>query len=242
MNKVKEVFKNSKFTFIMSIITFMVGIYIGLSVLGVPLSKFMIVLLLSLVPCLYYLIILTLDCKYKKNKKTLINIFKYGGLFILPIYYFLILFVALGIAFTNPITDVKYYNHYVNGELNEIFPKKIPKDAEKVSFYYTPGLLQAGTIYSLYYIDKDINSDKINELYKDKAIWIGKISEYEKDKDLLNNAFSFSPLDGAIYEDDYTIYLFEGDCDDSGYCNHGKLLFMAYNDNTKEILYKAEGW
>ena len=43
-------------------------------------------------------------------------------------------------------------------------------------------------------------------------------------------------------ENDYIIYLVAGECDDSGYCNHGEFLFSAFNEKTNEIIYKSEVW
>ena len=123
----------------------------------------------------------------------------------------------------------------------ENFPKEIPNDVQNIEFYYAPAFLQAGTNYSLYYMDKNMTLDKFDERYKELAIWIGHKEEYTEKEDLLASAFSFTPAE-YINEEDYVIYLIKGKCDNSGYCNHGEFSFVAYNDETNEVIFRAAKW
>ena len=125
-------------------------------------------------------------------------------------------------AVENPITDVKYYKREIKGHLLKVFPSDIPDNVEKVEFYYAPGILQGGTNYSLYYVD-------------------GHKDEYTEKMGLLTGAFSYTPAEYEN-EDDYIIYLIEGNCDNSGYCNHGKFLMTAYNEKTNEVIFRSERW
>ena len=86
-----------------------------------------------------------------------------------------------------------------------------------------------------------MNQEKIAKIYKNKAIWIGYKEEYTENKGLLTTSFAHTP---SYYKNefDYTIYLIEGNCDDSGYCNHGSFLLVAFNEKTKEIIFKSEQW
>ncbi len=144
-------------------------------------------------------------------------------------------------AVENPITDVKYYKREIKGDLLKVFPPDIPDNVENVEFYYAPGFLQGGTNYSLYYIDKNMTMDKFDKKYKDKAIWIGHKDEYTEKRGLLTGAFSYTPAEYEN-EDDYIIYLVEGKCDNSGYCNHGNYLMTAYNEKTNEVIFRLEDW
>ena len=144
-------------------------------------------------------------------------------------------------AVENPITDVKYYKREIKGHLLKVFPSDIPDNVEKVEFYYAPGILQGGTNYSLYYVDKNMTMDKFDKKYKNKAIWIGHKDEYTEKMGLLTGAFSYTPAEYEN-EDDYIIYLIEGNCDNSGYCNHGKFLMTAYNEKTNEVIFRSERW
>lgn len=157
-------------------------------------------------------------------------------------YYFIALFVCALLSVTNPVTDSKYYNHYVTGErLEKVFPEKIPSNAKNIEFYYAPGILQGGTNYSLYYIDDSITKEKFDKEYKNNAIWIGHKEEYTEKEGLLYGVFAYTP---AYFENenDYIIFLIEGRCDDSGYCNHGDFLIAAFNEQTKEVVFRSEQW
>ena len=112
---------------------------------------------------------------------------------------------------------------------------------DNIHFYYAPGILQGGTNYSLYYIDKNLTREEFDKRYREKAIWIGCKSEYAEKSELLASAFSFTPVDYNA-EDNYIIYLVDRNCDDSGYCNHGNFLFVAYNEETHEVIFRAEFW
>ena len=139
-------------------------------------------------------------------------------------------------------SNPKYYKFFVNSdELTKVLPKQIPDNVKNVQFYYAPSVLQCSTDYILYYIDENINLDKFNDYFKDKAIWIGHKKEYTEKIGLLTGIFSFTP---AKYknEDDFITYLIEVECDDSGYCNHGEYLFPAINENTNEIIYESSSW
>ena len=77
--------------------------------------------------------------------------------------------------------------------------------------------------------------------YKNKAIWIGHIDEYTDKKGLLSGVFNNTPAhDKNTY--DYTIYLMDGDCDNSGYCNHGNYIIAAFNKKKHEVIFSSEQW
>ena len=89
--------------------------------------------------------------------------------------------------------------------------------------------------------DASMDLNKFNKKYEDKAIGIGNIEDLNDENDFISGAFSYTPAEDNN-ENDYIIYLFDGSCDDSGYCNHGDFLFAAFNEKTKEVIYKLEDW
>lgn len=34
----------------------------------------------------------------------------------------------------------------------------------------------------------------------------------------------------------------DGDCDNSGYCNHGNYIIAAFNKKTHEVIFSSEQW
>lgn len=237
-------FKKIRFQFIMSIITFIIGIFFSVGSVGIPLKSKFIILLVSFLPFIIFLIIMFIIFKFK-NKRKVVSIFKTISIIITSIlifYYFIAIFIVGCLEAFNPITNPKYYNLYVsNSRLKKAFPKKVPDNVEKVKFYYAPGILQGGTSYSLYYIDKNMTTYKFDEKYNEKAVWSGHKNEYTEKNGLLTSVFLNTPANFKN-EDDYIIYLIEGKCDDSGYCNHGDFLIAAYNEKTNEIIFRSEQW
>ena len=142
----------------------------------------------------------------------------------------------------NPVINPNYYNYYIQtSNLKEKFPNKIPNNAENIKFIHSIGIFQGGTIYSLYYIDNKMTDEIFMKKYKNKAIWIGHIDEYTDKKGLLSGVFNDTPAHDKN-TNDYTIYLMDGDCDNSGYCNHGNYIIAAFNKKTYEVIFSSEQW
>lgn len=242
-NKIKEIFKYNKLSIIMCIITLSIGVlFYSSTAIGIPIKEKLIIFLASFIPFFIFLIITIFSYHFKERFKKILKAISIILSLSLIFYYFIALFVCMALAAMNPVTDTKYYNYYVTGEsLEKVFPAKIPSNAKNIEFYYAPGILQGGTNYSLYYIDDSMTKEKFDKNYKNKAIWIGYKDEYTEKRGLLSGAFAFTP---AYYknEDDYIIYLIEGRCDDSGYCNHGNFLIAAFNEKTNEIVFRSEQW
>lgn len=240
----KEKIKRCKFPFIMSIITFIIGCFFAQSSIGIPVKGQFVILLLGFLPFIIFIGITLLSYRFSRNieTKNMFNCITGIFVFFLLLYYLVAIFECGFIEATNPITDIKYYKHYINGSyLTQVFPSRIPKNVDNIQFYYAPGMLQAGTNYSLYYVDKNLTKEEFDKRYREKAIWIGHKSEYTEKSGLLAGAFSFTPVDYSD-EDNYIVYLIVGNCDDSGYCNHGEFLFVAYKEETHEVVFRAEFW
>lgn len=236
--------KKIRFPFIMGLITFLIGTFLSFNSVGVPIKVRITILFISYLPVVLFLIIVFLIYRFKDNKKIVFN-FKAITLFIslvLIVYYFYsFTFISLK-ATINPVTNPKYYKYYVTGErLKNVFPDEIPNDVENVEFYYSPIFFQEGKKYALYYVDKDMTIDKFDQEYKDKAIFIGYKKDYTENDGLLPYLFIHTP---SYYknEDNYLIYLVEGNCKGASYCSHGDILFAAFNEKTNEVIFRSQQW
>ena len=240
IKQIKEIFEDNKLSTLMSIITLVIGIWLYSSMaIGIPIKGRLIIFLVCFAPFFDFVINTIL---FYKNHKKLLKTMSIILSLLLVFYYFIAIFVCGVIVFANPITNSKYYNYYVTGErLGKVFPAKIPDTAKNIEFYYNPGFLQAGTDYSLYYIDDSMTIEKFDKEYKSKAIWIGHKEEYTEKDGLLSGLFTYTPSNYEN-ENDYIIYLIEGRCDDSGYCNHGDVLITAFNEKTNEVLFRSGQW
>ncbi len=238
-NKLKDYFLKDSFTCIMIIITFIIGLLFFMASYGYPWNIRFWIIILGFVPFIGYFVTLVLiDKGYRKIAailKWLLTIF-------LVFYYFFALIMSVMLEIENPVIDTKYYQSKVKGErLLKAFPKEIPSQAEEISFIYMPGFLQGGEEYALYYIDPDFVEAEFDEKYRNQAIWIGYQKEYTLNEGLFSGAFYNTPAEYKN-ENDFKIYLLEGRCDNSGYCNHGDFLFAAYNEKTNEIIYRSSQW
>lgn len=237
----KTTFKKIRFPLIMSIITFLIGIFLSYDSIGFPLKAQLIIFLAAFIPCILFVIFLFVIYKNKEKQKVY-SIFKTISIVItclLLFYYLIAMFVVVFTEAVNPMTNPKYYTFHIPEK--KVFPKKIPKDVENVKFLYAPGILQGGTRYTLYYVDKNMTLDEFDKKYKKQAEWIGHIDDYKEKAGLLSGAFYYTPSEYKN-ENDYIIYLIKGRCDDSGYCNHGHFLMAAFNEKTHQVVYSTEAW
>lgn len=237
----KTTFKKIRFPLIMSIITFIIGIFLSYDSIGFPLKAQLIIFLAAFIPCILFVIFLFIIYKNKEKQKVY-SIFKTISIVItclLLFYYLIAMFVVVLTEAVNPMTNPKYYSFHIPDK--KVFPKKIPKDVDDVKFLYAPGILQGGTSYTLYYVDKNMTLDEFDKKYKKQAEWIGHIDDYKEKAGLLSGAFYYTPSEYKN-ENDYVIYLIKGRCDDSGYCNHGDFLIAAFNEKTHQVVYSTESW
>ena len=240
--KEKSTFKKIRFPLIMSIITFLIGIFLSYDLIGFPLKAKIIVFFAAFTPFILFMIFLFVIYINKENQK-IFSIFKTISIVItclLLFYYLFALFIIVLTEAVNPMTNLIYYKFYKPD--SEIFPKKIPKDVEDVKFLYVPGVLQGGTIYTLYYVDKNMTLKEFDKKYKNQAEWIGHLDDYKEKEGLLSGAFGCTPAEYADNKNDYVIYLIKGTCDNSGYCNHGHFIMAAFNEKTHQVIYSVEYW
>ena len=195
MSKFREIFKYNKFVSIMCIITLLIGIWFYSSfAIGMPIKGKLITFLVSFIPFFVFFKIAILLYLFKGRYKTILKIESIVSSLLLVFYYFIAIFICGIISFANPVTNSKYYNHYVTGEwLERVFPLEIPDTAKNIEFYYQPGFLQAGSTYSLYYVDNNMTMDKFDNTYSSKAVWIGHKEDYTENEGLLSSLFTYTP-------------------------------------------------
>lgn len=240
-SKLKIWFKNAKEIFILTILTFIIFSITTCEEFRLDVSYWAI--FLYSIPFIVCLIITIFTNIFKKRFIKILSNFLAAFLVIfLPFYYILTTAYLIIDKIENPVIDIKYYTKYYNyiGSLRKAFPKEIPESATNVEFKYYPGFLQSGNEYSLYYMDENITLDEFDSLYKNKAEWMGNIDNYKLKPGLLGNSLNIDNIKSN--DNDFTIYLIESSCDDSGYCNHGKYIFAAINEETHEIIYKMDMW
>lgn len=240
----RTIFNKCTFQAIMFIICSMIAIWgILTTSLAYGIKLYSKMLLVLIIPVIVFGIALYRKYKYRTNKnaRSNINWFTTFAILLLPFYYFLTLFF-LGIeSATTDVTNYKYYKDFMYEELYEVFPKKIPKNAKNISFYHIDPFLQGGEINSLSYKDNSLSQKIVDEKYKSKSIWIGTTQNKEIPEAVdVDNLLERISIDGK--KENFTIYVNYARCDDSGYCNHGEYILVAYNDITKEIIFKQEHW
>lgn len=233
---------NYNLTFIMCIITFIVGVIFEIIFChSLPFFAIIKITFLSFIPFIIFVSIFLLKIYIqKKNVQIFLKVFNCIFSMLIIIYYFGSFWICVSIVFSSPFTNSKDYKRFIKDlDVLEVFPKEIPSHAKNVDFYYSPYAFLDGEMCNLYYIDDELDLSKFNSLYLDKAIWVGHKEEYVYDG-LLNEVFYDTPVD-LKKTDDFIIYLIDGKCDDSE-CDKGNYLLVAFNENTKEILYGFSKW
>lgn len=186
-------------------------------------------------------IIILLSIKNKKNYLTASTSEAIGFVFgIILIHFIFSSIFSITDSLDYPGINSQYYRFIVSWYELKVFPKKIPSNAENVKLIDYAAPSQGGATTSLYYVDKKMTWNKFDNKYRNNSIWIGKYKESSK-KCLTSGTFYNTPA----YDnnsDNYLIYLVDCKCDKSGYCNHGKRLFAAYNEKTHEVIYKHDQW
>ena len=98
--------------------------------------------------------------------------------------------------------------------------------------------MPGASIIELYYQASHLKD--LESALKEKAIWIGTLNEYTENHGLLDQNIFNSLTTSNI--NDFIIYLIDGKCDNSGYCNHGIFLLGAINQKTNEVIYSYHNW
>lgn len=242
--KVKEIAKRSKLLIVMCILSFAMGCFLAVCSKGDPFEARLQILFIGYLPFLVFLVLMIFNNLFYEKRELRIFLKILSWIFSsLLLFYFFVAFIMIAfIEALHPVTDIKSYQDKVKGDwLLKVFPKEVPNHVESIQFYYAPGILQGGTVFALYYVDKNMNLEKLDKKYRKNSIWTGKKEEYTEFRGLFSGAFSETP---AVYknENDFYIYLMDANCNSKNDCNHGRFLFVAVNEKTKEVIYKGEEW
>lgn len=242
-NILKRIYKACTVPSIMTIVTFILSTLWFVVTCFIDLETRWLIILFTYAPCILSIIITLVSYLFKKSKimKILIDSLCTFLILIYVTWYLITMFWTAIDSALIPITDISEYEKSLSKTELLVFPKEIPENVQNVEFIKLNSVLSSGAETALYYIDPNLNLDEFDKKYREDSIWIGSIEDYTENPGLLTGAFSNTP---AYYtnEEDYTIYLIEGRCDDSGYCNHGELLMVAVNPETNEVIYKSEDW
>ena len=239
----KRKLKKCLLPFIMTIITFIIALWFFLTSRGDPTFLRMKIIFFGLLPFILFFILFLISyfkCHSEKVRKA-ITTTCCVLVFFVCIYYMGVIFITAFEETENPARDIKYYKDIVYGKLLNAFPKKIPEDAENVQLFYSPGALQAGTKYVLYYVDRNMSIDKFDKAYRNKAKWIGHINDYDSSPGIFFGLVSYD-LVAFNNSNDFIIYLIDSHCNNVDRCNHASFLFSAFNEKTKEVIYVSEEW
>lgn len=226
--------KNSIFLLILTIITFLVGIYFNNSSEGRSLLVRLIILLLGSIPFIFSIFAIAFYYKKPKVFEDIVEhiLVKIGLISCIFIYYLIAGFFCIIIEVACPVTDINSYKKIVYDDLLEYFPKDIPQNAVNAQFYFSPAFLQAGEYLHLYYVDETMTSKLFVEKYHDKAI----LASDEK----LHSMMSSPLLEKRDDLNDFIIYIIKNESKDQSYPYPPEFILVAFNEKTKELFYKYE--
>lgn len=228
--------------YICAIFSFILCVMLRFSVIIENCLKSIIITLLFLIPTVNSIFLIFL-VKNKKIKLKIANIVQI--IIIIPsiIYFCVLSFCSIFIQLSDGgVNSIKNYKRVYNYYEFDYFPKKISKNVEKTMFHYNPQFLQGGEIFSLYMkCDKNIIKE-YDKKYKKYKLEDNSVEKQEIKK--FNISFLYYTPYNKNYDkvDDLTFYLLYRECDESGYCNHGRIKLIAIDENSNEIIFYYENW
>lgn len=234
MKKLKQIFLNSKFSFILGTI----NLIIFLVLISLTIDEFHItyslIIILGILPSFFYYLIVFLANKFSTQyrRKRIVNLIAIWSIIPYLIYlFFWTCFLFITIALT-PEVKLSSYKHYA---ILDYFPEKIPENYIDASYYHTYRFLQGGEKFILYLkLDSDL-IEEYERAFKGKSIEPHKNIPKEK-------FYENTPYSDKSLNDDFNIYYLETNCDNSGYCNHGFDKHVVINNNTNEIIFYYQSW
>ena len=242
-NKVSNNENKLVFVYACAIISFILCLFLRSFFIIENIIKMIIITLLFFVPTIVSIFIIYLN---KKNilKKKYANIIQ--ALLILPffVYIFLLIFVTTFIETADGVENKINYSRVYNNFKLDYFPKMIPINAKNVMFHYNPPFLQGGERFSLYFKIDEKTLDTYVSKFKKISKWSGNNDSKNNDYVFHDCLYSFTPYNNSKSQDlkDLEIYYLDGECDDSGYCNHGYSKIVVVNRKKKDIIFFYEAW
>lgn len=245
LKNIIKYYHKAKFPLIMTIISFVfmiLSIYWGIELIEINYK--IKVIITGILPFSIFLLITRFTYIYheKKNTKTISKIITLILTLLFTFYCPINIFTTILINdMMYPTKDINNYQKFIKSKrLLTVFPNEIPKEVKDPILIYSPGFLQAGNRYVLYYVDPNLSIIDFDNQYLSKAKWIGNNNDDNKPM-----AVDINFIDLPVEEkdiDNFKIYVIDSYCGDSGWCNHGKYLIVAVNEYTKQVIYESETW
>ena len=247
INNSKENLKEKEhkiiFVYLCSAIGFIICLYFRSLFIIENIFKSIIITFLVFLPTLISFLLIYLNEKNKlKNKWA--NIIQL--LIIVPSFIFVAITfsIALLIETIDGVENVVNYRRIYNYYKFDYFPKKIPKNANNIMFHYNPSLFQGGEIMSLYFKSDNHTINQYIKKYKKRSKWVGNFENKTDSYYFNEEIYIFTPYHESTLKEmnEFTIYYLDGECDNSGYCNHAWCEIIAINNKTNEIIFFFSQW
>lgn len=233
MKKLKQIFLNSKFSFILGIINLIIFLIL-ISFIDEFHTNYILIIILGILPSFFYFLIVFLANKFSAQyrRKRIVNLIAIFSIIPYLIYlFFWTCFLFITIAMT-PEVKLSSYKHYA---ILDYFPEQIPENYIDASYYHTYRFLQGGEKFILYLKLDSVSIEQYDSVFKEKNIEPHK--NIPKEKFYENTPYSDKSLNNNFH-----IYYLETNCDNSGYCNHGFDKHVVINNKTNEIIFYYQSW
>lgn len=221
--------KHALYPFIMSICAFVcfLGVVFLMADTVQPLwGRTMLLLLPAVILCVVGLF--ALKGKMNKNTTVILTTILVIVLLLASVFYFFLLSIWTA---TTETTDIRYYTRaydQIEDEdgAEEVFPRRIPNDAENIEFSYTPQFLQGGEEFELSYTTTDEKLAEWAARLTREAKWVGSNKEWHE-----ANNWGFSGEDSTRYHLGW----------DGGF-NHGEMCYVLIDEETNRITFYYSEW
>lgn len=233
MKKLKQIFLNSKFSFILGTINLIIFLF-SISLIEEFHANYILFIILGILPSLFYFLIVFLANKFSTQyrRKRIVNLIAIWSILPYLIYLFFWTYFLFITIIITPEVKLSSYKHYA---IIDYFPEQIPKNYIDASYYHIYRFLQGGEEFILYLkLDNNLIEQYERE-FQEKSV--DPNENIYKEKSYKNTPYSDKNLNN-----DFRIYYLETDCDNSGYCNHGLDKHVAINSKTKEIIFYYQSW
>ncbi len=172
--------------------------------------------------------LLSLNGKLSMNKTVILTTILTIVLLLASIFYFFLLTIWTA---TTETTDIRYYSRAYDQIEDEdgvenVFPRRIPDDAENIDFSYRPQFLQGGEVFELSYTTTEEKLTEWKTVLTREAEWIGSNKEWHE-----ANHWGFHDEDSVRYHLDW----------DGGY-NHGEWSYVLIDEDANRITFFYEDW
>lgn len=172
--------------------------------------------------------LLSLNGRLSMNKTVILTTILTIVLLLASIFYFFLLTIWTA---TTETTDIRYYSRaydQIEDEdgVEDVFPRRIPDDAENIDFSYRPQFLQGGEVFELSYTTTEEKLTEWKTVLTKEAEWIGSNKEWHEE-----NHWGFHDEDSVRYHFDW----------DGGY-NHGEMSYVLIDEEANRITFYYSEW